>query len=406
MEKNVKPALNGKVLDTIKIVASFMVIFVHCNVTTSWPMLDFFINNVLCRTAVPFFFITSAYYIRKKAVASEGYLKKKLGQLFMNYLFWSAIFLPAGLNWIQQNMEIDYALYPFALLFGLFYSGTYYHLWYIPALMFALWFVSFLLKRFSGKIVFVISALLYLFGSLETYYGLIADEGLKRLFDTYIQLFFTTRNGLFFAMIFVAIGFFIHDHLPKILKLKKYFAPLLFFSGILVILEGIAVSTIQSLDNNFMLSLIPFSFLLFAVGLTSKTCIKMEMGKLRELSNFYYFIHPICVIILFELSNSFQLGFFQDSIIGFLLACLFTHALSLLLFQLKKNEIRKSALLTSFFLGLVCTAFYRGAVLVFENPAFPPQFELTHCLLIFFMITLTAFMSRLQQKKNEKLLLE
>ncbi|MFR9255374.1 MAG: hypothetical protein ACLVJ6_07655 [Merdibacter sp.] len=41
---------------------------------------------------------------------------------------------------------------------------------------------------------------------IETYHGLITNEILLQSVNTYFLLMFTTRNGLFFGVLFVALG--------------------------------------------------------------------------------------------------------------------------------------------------------------------------------------------------------
>ena len=84
-----------------------------------------------------------------------------------------------GLDWIHQNQEVPIELLPAALFVGFVHIGTYYHLWYIPAFILSVIFIVNLLKRFSYQKVFVISLVLYLFGSLETYYGLLPSGWFK-----------------------------------------------------------------------------------------------------------------------------------------------------------------------------------------------------------------------------------
>lgn len=74
-------------------------------------------------------------------------------------------------------------------------------------MIFCIFIVSKLVKHFSYKIVFFLSTIFFLFGSLETYYRFLPNGWFKNIFDAVIKIFFTTRSGLLFGMIFVAIGF-------------------------------------------------------------------------------------------------------------------------------------------------------------------------------------------------------
>lgn len=205
-----KPGLgeldNYRILDIVKYVAAIMVVFVHCGQDNEPPtqgFLLYFIKNIVCRIAVPFFFIASAYFIRKGAEKSPQYVWGYLKTTIKSYLLWSLAFAPIGLDWIRQNLELAGNLFPFALLYGIIHIGTYYHLWYIPAMLFSVFLMDKLLRRISYKVLIIVSILLFVFGSAETYYGLLPAGLFKDFFDTLIKIIFTTRSGLFYGMVFI-----------------------------------------------------------------------------------------------------------------------------------------------------------------------------------------------------------
>ncbi|MGL4695389.1 acyltransferase family protein [Enterococcus larvae] len=394
---------NIQMIDLLKFIAAIMVVCIHSEPISGNEWFNFLVKNILCRIAVPLFFISSAYFIRKSTVNKEGNLKGKIVHLLKNYLFWSVVFLPIGLDWINQNLSISPSLYPAALLFGLVYSGTYYHLWYIPAFILSVVIITKARQYISYKLIFLIAAALYFVGSLETYYGLITIDWVKEIFDGFIQLFFTTRNGLFYGMIFTAIGFFIYDYEQKLLTLKKYFKWALLFLGSLLFLEGVIVYNMLRLDCNFLIVLIPFSFVLFLWGITSEIKLPFNTVKLRALSHYYYFIHPICIVILFEIGNAFNLSFFSKGLTGFLLSYLFTHLLSVFLIKLKEQQVGRGIWLSSFLSGAVFTTVIVGCIYIFETASVPIQFELASCVLISQIIILAVLISKLislRRKRN------
>lgn len=209
------------------------------------------------------FFITSAYFVRKGSFKNARYINKYLKTTIKSYLLWSLIFIPIGLDWIHQNLQIASNLMPFALFYRILHIGTYYHLWYIPALIFSLFITNRLLKHISFKFLFLLSIILFIFGSLETYYGLMPSSVFKDFFDMLLKIIFTTRSGLFYGMIFVVIGFFIYDYQEKLKPFLTYIPMLTMISTILLIMEGVLLYNVTRLDMNFLLGLIPFSFFFF-----------------------------------------------------------------------------------------------------------------------------------------------
>lgn len=203
---------NSSSIDIMKYIAAIMVIIIHVGpIFEHWPLVNHVFVNGICRVATPLFFVSSAFFVRHKIKSNPEYLKQYVKSIFKIYCFWSLVYLPLGLQYIAANFDIPLYLYPVALVIAFFYIGTYYHLWYIPALLFGLWFVDYLMKHMSKRIVYVLVILLYAFACLETHRELIANTYLLTLIDTYLGIFVTPRNGLFFAPIFITIGYVISD---------------------------------------------------------------------------------------------------------------------------------------------------------------------------------------------------
>lgn len=318
---------NYKMVDLIKFIAAFLVICIHCSDLIPNAYVNYLIKNVLCRIAVPYFFVSTAYFVRKNSQEKSGYFKQYLKGLTKSYLLWSLFFIPLGIAWIHQNLDLPLYLYPVALIFGFVYIGTYYHLWYITALLFSLVVIHQLLKKYSYKALFILFTLLFILGSSETYYGILPAQ-IKEIVDSLIMAIFTLRNGLLFGAIFVLIGFFIYDYRERLLSLKKYFAPLSILFGIGLFLEGSFLYTVQRLDMNFLLFLLPFSFVFFLWTLTCSVQIKKETTNLRLYAKYYYFIHPLLIFIVMEAGANLQNSFFTEGVFSFLLIVLLTHATS------------------------------------------------------------------------------
>lgn len=319
-------------IDVIKYAAAILVICFHCERVFQEPELNFLFKNVLCRIAVPFFLISTSYFVRRGQTRSEGYTKRYLRSLLKSYLFWSLIYLPVGFMWIQQSYSLSPALYPVALVVGLFYTGTYYHLWYIPATIFAIVVVQWLLKKIGYPFLLGLAVVLYSFGSLETYYGYIGNGQVKAFFDQYLQVFITTRNGLFFALIFVAAGFFIWDYKAKLEKYQTYSNYLLLGAALLLIVEGAVVYNNLGIDKNFLFSLIPFTALLFWKSLTIAVSRELNVRRLRELGKYYFFIHPLCILWAGSLVKSYEL--FNNNWVQLITVLVMTHIVSSLIISL------------------------------------------------------------------------
>lgn len=378
-----KKLINYKMVDIVKYVAAILVICIHCNPIVPEPHLNYFIKQIVCRVAVPFFFISSAYFVRKGMRKRPGYLKQYLKNLGKSYLFWSIIFIPIGMDWINQNLKLANNLLPFALIFGLIHVGTYYHLWYIPAMLLSLWVVAKLLNYLSYKLLFLLSALLYLFGSLETYYVFLGAGWLKKFFDLIIQIFFTTRSGLFFGMIFVVIGFLIYDYQEKLKAMTKYIHILTIVCFGLLIVEGIMLYHVEKLDMNFLLLLLPFSFFFFLWTLSTPLIPNFDTRMLRELSKYYYFVHPVCIVIIEELGAALEWPILSSGLFSFALIFLLTHLLCLAIIHIQKQNISRKSILIAGLLGLVATFLISSIIYALKTTGSTLKFELVPSIWFF-----------------------
>lgn len=86
------------------------------------------LTRVICRTAVPFFFMVTGYFIVPKMKTNR---KAVLPSLFkLSFLYGICILLYLPLNLYSGQFQ---GIGPGGLLKKIFFDGTFYHLWYFPA---------------------------------------------------------------------------------------------------------------------------------------------------------------------------------------------------------------------------------------------------------------------------------
>lgn len=384
--------LNYKMIDIVKYLSAIMVICIHCHQLFPIEYYDFFVKNIICRIAVPFFFISSAYFVRKGSQKNISYVNVYLKRLIKSYLLWSIVFIPIGLDWIHQNLSIVGYLLPVALIYGLIHIGTYYHLWYIPAMILAVFMVDKLLKKYSYKALFIIAIGFFMFGSIESYYGILQNGWFKDFFDVFIKVIFTTRSGILYGMIFTLIGFYIYDYQDTFISLLKYIPILTISSAILLIIEGNFLYTIERLDMNFLLMLIPFSFFFFIWILYFPYTPQYDTKRIRNLSKYYYFIHPVSIVIIEEICLGLGINWLSSGIISLLLVILLTHILSSMVMKINW-PLRKSFLFIAPFIGMFITMVIAGIFYLVKPSEIIIKFELVPCIwfytsfVVYYMLT-------------------
>ena len=161
-------------IDIARYVSALLVVCIH-----TFPFLEisetfntYFIHTV-CRLAVPFFFTTSGFfffrnYDSENEDLNETRLKKALIRLFRIYLIWTIIYLPYTIfDYTHTGFHIKYL---FTYVRDFFLNGSYYHLWFLPALMLADVIVYCLYKKKGLNFTLLITFILYFVGYLINVY--------------------------------------------------------------------------------------------------------------------------------------------------------------------------------------------------------------------------------------------
>ncbi len=258
----------------------------HCRIST-YPFasvsddLNFLAVRVLSRVAVPFFLMTTGYFLRPKV-----FLKK-------------TCLLCAGATLLYLPLSI-YAGYfargnlPAVLLRNLVFDGMFYHLWYLPASVLGVLLLTALRCKLPALAVAGIVGLLYVIGLLgDSYYGVTeAVPPLKALCDAGFRVFSYTRNGLFYAPVFLFAG--------ACMAKREWLLPArtrrigLALCAALMAAEGFALRHfgLQRHDSMYIM-LLPLSVFLFQTALASR---RAPSKFLRGLTMPVYILHPLMIV--------------------------------------------------------------------------------------------------------------
>lgn len=184
-------------IEYFRLAAAFLVVAIHCSpLTTYSETADFILTRAVARVAVPFFFMVTGFF----ALGRPEKLRRFLKRTALLYLACILLYLP--LNLYSGALS---GLTPVGALRELLFEGTFYHLWYFPAVLLGAAIASLLMRTRAGL---GIAAALYVLGLLgDSYWGLIS--GVPWLSDVYEVIFGLagyTRSGLFFAPLFLLLG--------------------------------------------------------------------------------------------------------------------------------------------------------------------------------------------------------
>ncbi len=329
----------GNRLDFFRLIAATLVVAIHTSPFLSYsPLLDFAVTQIIGRVAVPFFWMISGYFLFGSVYGRLERERKTQRKLLTLYAVAVLLYLPV--NWYAGYFKE--ALWPRKLLLDFLSTGSFYHLWYLPASILGIALTGFLLRRYGYEKAGAIALGLYLFGLLgDNYYGLTERADFLRIFyQTIFALLPYSRNGLFMTPIFLVMGADIARagygiNRQKCLLMVLLSATLLLSEGLLLYFFGAARHTAMYL---FLLPLMFFLFLLLVEKKQKRSRIAGDLSLL------IYLLHPLMIVVLrgFAKVLKWEKLLIENSLIFFVGVMLLSLAASFLGLMIMRRVARKA----------------------------------------------------------------
>lgn len=285
-------------LDDFRMVAAFLVVAIHTSpLLTFTETGDFFLTRILARIAVPFFFMVSGFFVLKAGNTGRK-VRKFMEKTAILYGISILLYMPLNLYNHYFQMEDFWKNF----LKDIFFDGTFYHLWYLPAAIEGIAIAYFLLKKHGKKGALFVSLILYLIGLLgDSYYGMI--KGIPVLSGLYEGIFSVsayTRNGIFFAPVFFVMGSIWAEKLSEVKGRSQHISLVVPAAGLAecflaMTAEGMLLRrfSIQRHDSMYVM-LLPVMYFLF--WLLAALPLKGN-PLLRKIAMLIYIIHPYMIVI-------------------------------------------------------------------------------------------------------------
>lgn len=305
-------------LDDFRLLA---VILVVANHTRSADSEFLWLLTVLRRVAVPFFIMVSGYFLARGNWRSTGKFLKKTAMLYGVGIL---LYLP--LNYYAGQLSFDFFR-------RAIFDGSFYHLWYLPALLLGTP-IAYYLTRFKPEAAIPVAGILYLIGlGGESYYGLVSGIPVLSTFYNGIFLVFDyTRNGLFYVPLFLLLG------AAGIIFRRKVAVIGLLCSFTALIVEALLLhhSGIQRHDSMYLF----FPFLMVFLFSLLLEANEGERRSLRQLTTVVYMIHPWCLVLVRRAAKIVGLTglLVENTVILFLLVLASSLFLSQLLLWLRPSR--------------------------------------------------------------------
>lgn len=314
-------------IDLFRFVAAFLVIAIHTSPLIRYSEIgDFILTRIIARVAVPFFFMTSGFFLITRYTYDSKKLIAFVKKSAILYGVAIAIYIPFNIYNGYFAMDNLYQ----NILKDIIFNGTLYHLWYLPASIIGAILAWFLVKRFDYKKAFIITAVLYIIGLFgDSYYGFINDlPYLKNLYSIIFEVTDYTRNGIFFAPIFFVLGGIIANSSIRISLKNCLFG----FAISFMLMFGEALllhkNLIQRHDSMYLM-LIPSMYFLFR-ALTFWRGRRIFL--LRTSALISYIIHPMIIVVVRILARilNMQTLLVENNFVLFLLVSVFSTVFSII----------------------------------------------------------------------------
>lgn len=305
-------------IDEFRLAAALLVITIHTSPLASCSETgDFFLTRVIARVAVPFFLMASGFFLISQYARDAGRLWAFLKKTAVLYGISIAVYLPLNL----YNGYFSGKHFLPELIKDLVFDGTMYHLWYLPASMLGAGIAWYAVRRLGFKKALIVTLGLYAAGLLgDSYYGI--AEKLPILSVFYQNLFEITdytRNGIFFAPVFLVMGGMAAEEAARGESLSLQICGAgLGVSFLLMSCEGLLLRElgIQRHDSMYLF-LLPCMYFLFRLLLFRRGSRK---ERIRTWALLIYIIHPMMIVgvrLLAKLTGLESL-LIQNSLVHFL----------------------------------------------------------------------------------------
>jgi len=317
-----KPNYSG--LDWLKFIAALFVVANHTSPLLSYnEYTDFLFSGIISRLAVPIFFMSTGFFFFRKLTGDKVEDQKALFRYIkkIGILYMIAILLYIPLNVYKGDFSDHFTIVSF--LRDVAFDGTFYHLWYLPALIIGLVITYYLYHKIQLTTLLVLGCMLYAVGLLgDSYYGFTENIAfLKQCYEWMFHIFDYTRNGLFYAPIYLILGIWAAKK-PQPDRRPIAYASLFLLSLALMIAEASILKVIQFPRHDSMYVFAwPATYFLFQWALSWRG----RSGKaFREWRVWIYILHPIAIVFVrgaAEIVNMEAL-FITNSLIHFVAVCL------------------------------------------------------------------------------------
>lgn len=323
-------------IDLGKYVAAILVIAIHTRPFTDISTnFDFFFVDIICRMAVPFFAICTGFYFTSTFDKNSHQMhpfKKMFYKIIRMYLFWSIFYLFILLmDWHNNGILSIENLIGWCK--SLIVSSSYYHLWYLSSLIYAMPLFVIIIKKLSKNYCLLIAIVLWALEAITYGYSFLMSNVITSKISL-LSSFDALYTGLLRMLPLLLIGAYISRINMKSLTINKAIL-LSLISFLLLMVEAIALRHLGGTRFSFIFMTLVLSASVFVLVYKSGQRSTSNFHLLAKMSMTIYCLHPA---VIWLLDN-----YFSSKILLFLSASLIATFISFMYYKyLKKLFVKKA----------------------------------------------------------------
>lgn len=332
-----KKYTNFAFIDIIKILFMLGIVALHTGFLLQFQS-GYYIHTLLFRLGVPFFFLSSGYFLAKKITDDNqksviiDYVKKLL-IVYLIYGVLNMIFSYIRWNNFSLSTLLDNFWY---LMTGRSTSV----MWFVGSLIISSIILMHIKKKKTLQLSILIFSGLFIIGLLFNTYSFVLKNGyFYFLYNFLVSNFGNNSNFIFVGYIFTAIGFYFSRYgIPKIFDSSYKRVLFLIFFSVFLVFEVCTVKNHLDVVTNYEyffshLFLIPVIF----VSL-SKINLNINTKFIRDLSTNIYYNHYIVIYILLFINNIYPKGLLVNNIVFYICTIIISIIISIIINKIKKNS--------------------------------------------------------------------
>ncbi len=338
---------NRKEYTTIDVARMFFcvcIVFLHSGAYHLMPE-EWLFQHCVLRLAVPFFFVTSGFFLGKGMLQENGrkeYLIKYEKRLLYPYVVFSIINTALSTTEMLLRGESGIRTLLKQIRAVIFYPNG--ALWYIWACMIAAALLYLVLCRNKLEVGIVLGTLLYLAALLmNSYYFLTEGRWIRKFIDLYLRIAVSPRNGIFVGFLFMGIGVLLAKNEKRIEEKNTVRVCILLalLSYLTLIAETVLIQGKETADDHSLflsfLLLIPAMMVIllhYDIHIEKKYAIYC-----RNLSAGIYYLHRAslaCITVA-----SLIMGFKVNSLLAFLIVLIVDALICIRAYRIGNNAFVK-----------------------------------------------------------------